>query len=214
MPESYEKTFQKGFMAALAEQLRTALPEKEQSICEDIEAATSELMEQNQTFIKDALSHCHLAMTSLFLAAYQALQERIPDKSSVLKMLRVAFFEGQKWREAKEYFRSLLIGLPDSFTSLVEMSKAKEIQQYGKTFSFEHERDDDNAYFLTVTNCFYHNFFLFHGVTELTPIFCDWDNIWGDELKDGKFGTIFERPTTMGYGDDKCRFQFTRVKIG
>ena len=212
MPTRYEETFKNGFLAVLADRLTAEFPEEKKAIFKEIEKATSDLMEENQTLIEDEQSHCHLAMTSLFLAAYRVLQGTVPDKTSLLDLLRFVFFEGQNWREGKNYIQSLLIELDDSFASLVQMSKDKEIQQYGKTFSFEHERDDDTAYFVNVANCFYHNFFSAHGALELTPIFCDWDNVWGDELKDGKHGTIFERPTTIGYGDDKCRFQFRRVK--
>ena len=75
----------------------------------------------------------------------------------------------------------------------------------------EREVDNRDKYLVNVKKCFYHNFFVANEVPQLTPIFCDFDNVWGDELKKKGINVRFDRPETMGYGGDMCKFQFTRI---
>ena len=46
------------------------------------------------------------------------------------------------------------------------------------------------------------------------PVFCDMDTNWMDAVEPGRHGFRFERPTTMGYGGDRCRFWFIRTSDG
>jgi hypothetical protein len=84
MPTRYEETFKDGFLAVLADRLTAEFPEEKKAIFKEIEKATSDLIEENQTLIEDEQSRCHLAMTSLFLAAYRVLQGAVPDRASLL----------------------------------------------------------------------------------------------------------------------------------
>jgi hypothetical protein len=90
-------------------------------------------------------------------------------------------------------------------------SRTRATHTYGATFEFEHEGDGSGDFFASnVTRCFYHTFFLANGAPELTPVFCDWDNLWAEEIVPARHGLRFARPTTLASGGDMCRFQFHR----
>ena len=58
-------------------------------------------------------------------------------------------------------------------------------------------------------SCFYHNEFLRYGMSELTDIFCE-----SDDLVYGKIpGITWGRTKTIGRGADVCDFTFYRSKL-
>ncbi|MEW5900708.1 MAG: L-2-amino-thiazoline-4-carboxylic acid hydrolase [Acidobacteriota bacterium] len=217
--EKNSQTSEKDFVAqfydryfmTLERRLEDMFPRDAKAIVDDIKKRTDEIKSENTGWISDSPSVFNLSLTAMVVATHRILSKRIANEKDVLKIVRYAFFEGQQERKAKEFFLKAMAESPDAFSELVAVSKAKEAGQYGEAFVFERERDDEGFYFLNVKKCFYHDFFSAQGLPQLTPIFCDWDNVWGDELKDGRYGVIFARPETIGYGGQVCRFQFTRV---
>ncbi|MEW5900556.1 MAG: L-2-amino-thiazoline-4-carboxylic acid hydrolase [Acidobacteriota bacterium] len=200
------------YFMALERRLKDRFPQEAKAVVEVIRKRTEEIKSENKGWISDSPSVFNLNLTAMIVATHQVLSQRIAGEKGVLELVRYAFFEGQQHHRAKEFFLEAMAKSTDAFSELVATSKAKEAGQYGEAFVFERERDDERFYFLNVRKCFYYDFFRAQGLPQLTPIFCDWDNVWGDELKDGRYGVIFERPETIGYGGRVCRFQFTRVK--
>jgi len=200
------------FIKALRQRLGMMFPGEEEKICEEIKADDLAIIAGGQSWVTDTHAELHLMLTSIVLATYRILSQKIPYRETVLDITRYAFFEGQQHAAAKAQFLAMVEKEPDPFAMLVKVSKYKEENQYGKTFVFERERDDEKFYFLNVHKCFYHDFFSAHNAQDLTPVFCDWDDVWGDELKDGRFGVKFERPETLGYGASMCRFQFSKTE--
>ena len=80
-------------------------------------------------------------------------------------------------------------------------------------FTFERVQDDDQAYKLHVNECFFHRFFSENGAPELTKLGCDINANWIDAIDPAKHAARFERPSMLGYGDDKCRFYFYRLPM-
>ena len=93
-------------------------------------------------------------------------------------------------------------------------SRTKEETAYGPSFTFEHERDDQDAFWVKISRCYYHDYFKAHGASELTPVFCDWDANWASAINPRRHGFHFERPTTLGFGDSACYFRYTRGPFG
>ena len=54
------------------------------------------------------------------------------------------------------------------------------------------------------------NFFARNGAPELTRVLCAMDMVWADEMNAGPYNVVFQRPSMMSAGGDKCRFQFRR----
>jgi hypothetical protein len=100
----------------------------------------------------------------------------------------------------------------DPMLMMVSISRKKQKSVYGKTFEFEEETNVAEGIFTNkVKKCLYHDFFRANGAPEMTPVFCAYDDTWGDMLANGEYGVQFERPTTLAAGDDMCRFQFRRT---
>lgn len=219
IPNENKQTSEEDFMAqffdqyfmALERRLKDVFPRGEKAIVNDVKKKTDQIKADNKGWISDPPSSFNLSLTAMVTATHQILSKSIDSEKDVLKIVRYAFFEGQQQDKAKDFFVTTMAKSSDAFLELVAVSKAKEVGQYGEAFVFDRERNDDQFYFLNVKKCFYHDFFSAQRVPQLTPVFCDWDNVWGDELRDGRYGVVFERPETIGYGGRVCRFRFTRV---
>jgi hypothetical protein len=148
-------------------------------------------------------------MTALVLASYRALLSLL-SKEETLALLRTAMIE-PLYESIRQGTAEALDHTPDALAMMATITKEKQQSLYGTGFVFEQERDDPTAFLVNIGRCFYHSFFVANGAPELTPIFCDWDTCWTDAIDPARHGLRFERPTTLGYGGDKCRFYFFRV---
>jgi hypothetical protein len=133
------------------------------------------------------------------------------SQSQALEWVREALIEPS--RKKIIFFTRLTLRLKRDPLPLVSaISKGKQAKAYGAAFEMEHETDDLRSYFTTrVKKCLYHDFFCANGSPEMTRVFCAFDDTWGNVLETGEYGVKFERPTTLGAGDDMCRFQFKRT---
>ncbi len=174
-----------------------------------IQAMQSELEQQHATWIEDEPSQFHLRLMSLLLASYRALSELMP-KEGALALVKAAMLEPSR-QSIQKGVRYALDAATDPMRVLVEASKEREAQFFGRTFTFERPQDDDQAYILHVKRCFYHRFAVANRAPELMQILCEWDWIWAGAIDPAKHGFWFELPTTLGYGDDVCRFCFRRT---
>lgn len=201
--DAYKKTF----FEFLNKKLREIHIQGTDNLEEDIGRLSDEIYAENTSLLIDPQASFHLFMTSLILGTYRYLKTRIEDEDTILKTVQYAFLEPGKDMDVDEFTGKFKTSL-NPFADMVAMAKDKEQSTYGKTFVFEHEKDDSEAFYQNVTRCFYHDFFNTNGVPQLTSIFCSYDFIWMDIFKNGEFGFTVQRPSTFGEGGDKCRFQF------
>lgn len=203
------RAFRKRFYLSLEKAL-TQGGHESQTIRSEIEGEYDRLWKQNQTLLSDRQSRTHLMMTCLVLAAYHRLSQRSLNEEKKLNVLRLAFVEPQKMAVQK-YIRLALKFSRDPFKMVTKTSKDKERKVYGAAFHFDREVDNDSKYRLQVKKCFYNDFFRTNNCPQLTPVFCEFDNIWGDELHGPGVNVVFTRPHTLGYGAKSCVFDFERV---
>jgi L-2-amino-thiazoline-4-carboxylic acid hydrolase len=183
-------------------------PADAESVEQAIRSEQARLADERAAWVTDHLTAAHFEQTSRVLAANRVLTAHLP-KDLALELLRRALVE--PWRELLGGpVGRALDASPDPLLMLVESSKAKEEHVYGPSFEFEREQDDADTYLLNVRRCYFHQYFGAHGVPELTTVFCDWDSSWIGAIDPARHGVRFERPTTLGYGGDCCRFQFRR----
>jgi hypothetical protein len=206
-PEAASQMFQRAFLTVIAQQIADDIlfPELERTILSG--AATLEATHQD--WVKDESSKYNLKMTVLVLSSYRILQLILP-RDEVLALLRTAMIE-PFYKSIRQGTAEALDHTPDALAMMATITKQKQRSLYGTGFVFEHERDDANAFLVNIGQCFYHSFFEVNGAPELTPIFCDWDTCWADAIDPARHGLRFERPSTLGYGGDRCRFYFFRV---
>ena len=205
-----ERSFQKGYLDILQKHLTELSFNQRDEICQQIESLAYTLALDNKAMIVDIAARTHLRMTTLVLASYRVLLPYIKDDESIINILEDTFKSvGQRW--IKLYTRLMLQFSRDPFHTMIEASKKRIENNYGKTFKFEYSGDGQNYFVITTKKCFYYDFFVSNDIPELTRVFCSGDKNWFEEIRPEKHGFQFERPTTLGYGGSECPFQFKRV---
>ncbi len=213
MEEQFGHLFHRNYLDALSEGIERIRPGLASSVRKRVAGLHPSIVEEHGAWVEDLQSEYHLFLAALALAAYRVLSGEIEERDTVCRILGHAYVEGSRRMQPFEpFFEEMLRNSPDPFKTVVQFDKELEEKKYGKTFLFEHARDDDQCLHTHVKRCFYFDFFSYHGVPELTTAFCDADEIWMDVLKDGRFGVRCTRPTTIAYDGDRCRFHFDRIR--
>ncbi|MDA2803248.1 L-2-amino-thiazoline-4-carboxylic acid hydrolase [Nocardiopsis suaedae] len=173
-------------------------------------ARQDEVEAANRSRVVDAPARQNLRMVAALMAAYEALRSRL-GRDAALDLVRVCFNE--PFADAiREGTRARLDDAEDAFSSIVEMSKAREEFAFGKGFVFDRAADDGGRYHVDVHRCFFHEVLSANGAPELTPVLCAFDAAWIEAIDPGGHGFRFERPTTIGTGGTHCPFHFDRTR--
>ena len=80
----------------------------------------------------------------------------------------------------------------------------------GEAFGFEWPRDDATAYHVEIRSCAFVRFCAAEGMPEVGPLLCEFDASWIEAIDTPRHRLRFVRPTTIAWGDDRCRFYFDR----
>nr|BBH87327.1 hypothetical protein KTC_20780 [Thermosporothrix sp. COM3] len=196
-----------GFVRVIEQHIATH-PRKE-ALLTELQQQQAHLEATHQDWIVDMPAKYNLKMVVLVLAAYRVLQKELP-REETLKLIREAFIKPTEGF-VRQFTRQMLDEAADPFQAIINTSKTREQDAFGKGFSFERAQDDKQAYLLNVKRCFYHRFFVANGTPELTRIFCDYDATWIGAIDPKRHGIRFERPSTLGYGATMCPFHFYRT---
>ena len=168
------------------------------------------LVEENRHRIVDRASESHLWLCAAITAAYQVLRSHPTTCEVALSVVREAF----RSTGAKGVGRAMRL-LPklvrDPFRFTINISKKKQSAYYGRTFERVIVQDDNDAYRMTVSKCFYHRFLIDNGAAELGPTFCEKDLDWAAAIDPAIHGFSFNRPTTLLTTGEPCRFEFRRT---
>jgi hypothetical protein len=193
-----------GFLCALVE-----LAPQSVTIDRDaVEKRARRLELEHAARTTDEASFYNLRYACSVLAVYEALTVHLTPAESVV-LLRDAFVRSGE--PVREKTTAALDRSTDAFRELVDVSKKREALQFGSSFQFERERDDDQAYLLNVRKCFWHQFFIAVDHPQLTPVLCEFDRNWFEAISPERHGVRFERKTTLGFGGSHCPFHFFRV---
>lgn len=198
------EAFEEGFYNAL----RIVIPASFEHLLPAIEKKKSELIAQNSHLADAALTQMHIAVTCLALATFEVLLQE-HDRPHSLELTQAAFV-GSVGNKVTSGTKEMINNATDPFQEIVTVSKQREDHYFGRSFSFERQQDDNSAYRLDITGCFYHQLLAAHGAADLTPAFCAFDGNWIEAIDSKTYGFRFERPTTIGWGHDRCRFYFFR----
>jgi 2,2-dialkylglycine decarboxylase (pyruvate) len=178
-----------------------------------IEARVGPIVAQNEDRGKDEPSRRNLFFTSLVLASYRELSDRLGGGPPAVDLLRDTMTELFRPR-IREYIRQRFDVNPDRPSEAFERVAANFLERgqsgFGAGFTYEQEVQTERQSFVNVTSCLFLDFFRANAAPELTPVLCAMDAVWADEFNRGPYNVSFDRPTLMSRGDDKCRFQFTR----
>ena len=205
-----ERSFRKQYLNILRNQMTKLSRNQKNEICRETERLADKLIKENEAMIVDRAARTHIRMTTPVPASYRVLLPHFKDSESVISNREEAFGGiGKRW--IKLYTRLMLRFSRDPFSRIIEVSKKRIENNYGRTFRFEYSGDGQNQFIITTKKCFYHDFFAANDIPELTYGFCNGDKNGFEEIKPEKHGFHFERPTTLGYGGSECPFKFTRT---
>lgn len=178
-----------------------------------IHAQAQVLYDANIDLIVDEPGSSTIRISALALAAYRQLIVCIGDRKQARQLVQAALLRPQK-SQVQSLSRLMLRLSRNPLALMATISKKKQLDAYGKGFTFTTHSDNMKSYYVTyVHRCLYHEFFKANGAAELTLAFCAFDNLWGDLLQNGEYGVYFSRPTTIAAGDDMCRFEFSRAGV-
>lgn len=198
----------RAFLDTIRQRVADSVPV--QQLVEAIQVQQRALEDAYQDWIVDEQAKYNLKTGAIVLATYRFLQRQIPQ-DELLADIHEAFTSPLR-DIVHASTAHMLDNSPDPFRSMVETSKARETHFFGKSFKFEHPRDDENAYYVDITHCLWHSFFVANGTPELTPIFCDFDTNWINAIDPSRHYLCFGRDTTLGYGGTLCPFHFYRLQ--
>jgi hypothetical protein len=205
-PEADNQAVIDGFRAHLRDHLP---PGDAEGLLARIDALRAELEAAAGPWIVDDAARHHLRLTTLVLASHRTLTGHLPE-AAVLDLLDAAFNEPLAGAVREGTARALDSSV-DPYLAMVELTRSREEQFFGRGFTFDRPRDDDAAYFSDVRRCLYHDYLGAHGARELTPIFCRFDASWIGAIDPARHGFSFERATTLGHGGALCPFHFRRT---
>lgn len=158
--------------------------------------------------VPDEAARINTKYVAAVLAGYRALDGSRPD-ADLIGTLTSAFVEPMApW--VRQGTRALLDAADDPFAAMVALARAREIDDFGAAFDFEHPEDDARTFRADVRRCGYHDFFVAHGAPELTPVLCAFDLSWIEAIDPARHGFTFTRSTTIGTGGRTCPFRFAR----
>jgi hypothetical protein len=181
------------------------------ALAREASARRSMLVEENRHRIVDRASESHLWLCAAITAAYHVLRSHSTTRDAALSIVREAFLS----TGAKGVARTVRL-LPklvrDPFKITINVSKKKQSAYYGRTFERVVVQDDNDAYRMTVSKCFYHRFLIDNGAAELGPTFCEKDLDWAAAIDPATHGFSFSRPTTLLTTGEPCRFEFRRTR--
>ncbi|MGW9212658.1 L-2-amino-thiazoline-4-carboxylic acid hydrolase [Embleya sp. NPDC055664] len=195
------------FVAHIANAVRErGLPE---CLPGDATALHRELEVANAHLIDDEPSRHNLRITLALVAAYRILRPHL-DRDDAVALVRDAIVEplGAITESATA---AMLDAAPDPFAAIVALSKSREEESFGRTFTFVRPADDDRRYLLDIHRCFYHDVLVANSAPELTPAMCAFDLNWIRAIDPNRHGLRFDRAGAIGHGDTHCTFHFHRT---
>ena len=174
----------------------------------DVQARILQLVQGDVAVVTDPQSQGHLLACALVQASFECLVAKGVARAVAIELLMAAF-QKPGGLTIKLIMRLALLFSRDKRQMIERETRAKIDTQYGEQFEFE-EESSDISFVSVVKRCAYFDYFQRHQLPELMPIFCAWDALWIDEIKRDRNSNIrFERPTTLGWGGQTCRFEFS-----
>ena len=164
------------------------------------------IFNQEVSAIKDPQSQSFLIMCAYLAAMYEGLLAKGLSQKECLPILSKALIKSAGGKYVK-WFTRFYLWIKRDKRKFVENSSIKTKGLYG-SFLQLHEEYGDNSFTSVVSKCGIHELFKQRDQEELTACFCQWDNLWADEINRQNCGIKFSRPQTIAEGKESCRFEF------
>jgi len=193
--------------------IKSELARAPKPILNEIHKEAFKIKIRNKHHIKDHVSMAHLEFVSKVLAAYQVLLPIINDKEQTINFVKRSVMLGYDTRSLRWPLAAMLYACRNR-TARLQKTFSWLMRQYGTSFYWQSKASDDNRDFtLTISKCFYCEFFKSYDLRELTPILCQLDGIWFEQINPEKHGFKFDKANyqTQGYGAETCIFPIISI---
>lgn len=209
---TWDEQYQKEMIRRIRRRLERRGEPRARTLTQRVTPAIQSIIEANSHMVADEQTRPHLRLTACVLACYQELVPGTMTQDLAIALINDVFTSIGR-TTLRLYTQALLMFSRDPFLALTRAAKQRVLTQYGKAWEFRVVESRD--YFsMTVTKCFYNDFFKAAAVPQLTRVFCRWDENWIEPIDPAKHHILFERPMTIGYGGDECPFTFKRIGVG
>ena len=204
------------FINGLKAEVGSSLKMNPDPIILSIKSESQSIKQANLHLIKDAVSEGHLELTSMILGAYRILNDVLGDQAQTVDFLKRAMMRGTNTLSMRFALWLMLYssaGNPDRLKDVFDWL----MKQYGTTFkwSTQHEETEEkHSFSIEIQRCFYFSFLSANDAPFLTPILCQLDSLWFENIDPRKHGYYFDksRYQTLSYGAPKCVFPIVEVK--
>ncbi|MDR0424725.1 MAG: L-2-amino-thiazoline-4-carboxylic acid hydrolase [Clostridiales Family XIII bacterium] len=162
------------------------------------------LIRENPQTDKSLIRHVHGAILPA-IAIREVLPENGYDKDECIRLIRASALDNA--RPMQKVF-SAAGRLPFFFAFFRVMCKnAMPLMFSDGGWAFQWKTNSKTAIEWDCTQCIYHDLFVQYGVPELTPIFCECDDVIYGNIPTARWG----RSKTIGRGADVCDFRFYKI---
>ncbi len=140
------------------------------------------------------------------IAVYRVLTDHGWERPKAMRLIRASVLEAAR-PMARAFQR--MGKLPFFFLMLRRMCPLSMKSGFGEAgWTMDWKRNDRKVIAWNCTRCFYADVFQEYGVPELTPIFCESDDVVYGRIPGVRWG----RTRTIGRGAEFCDFVFYNVK--
>ncbi len=140
------------------------------------------------------------------LALYRVLREESNDRDAVLAETGSLLAIGATPRALHRSTRALA-HLPRPFAIFRQMLKISLLAYPRQGWEIERGEQSKSSFSFTVSCCFYLDVLSAYGAPELTPLYCQLDDLAYADLSPA---IRWERTKTLGRGGDCCDFRWSR----
>jgi hypothetical protein len=205
-------------MRALKGRLPRLLPALDatriKEITTSIARRTSEIVEDERSWMNDIPTRGQLEWAASVLAAYQAIRPHLDTDDETIDFLADATLAGF----GSIFRRFLARRLPKSIMknrNRAGVPMNAFLEQYGTPWHWRGENRPDGGINVIAKRCFYHGFMTAHGEPGLTRVFCHLDTMWTDRLlkKRGSINLKADEMTSFAEGDDRCCFPLVPLGV-
>lgn len=144
------------------------------------------------------------------LALYQVLRKDSSDRDAALAETGSLLAIGATPRALRRVMR-LLAYLPQPFALFRQILKLSLLAYPRQGWAIEQGEQGTSSFAFTVSRCFYLDILTAYGAPELTPLYCQLDDL---AYADVSPSIRWERTKTLGRGDDRCDFRWSRAEPG
>ena len=165
------------------------------------------IFNEESNAIADVESQRFHIMCSYVVALHDALKKKGYSNNEIIEVLSDSIKKSAGGNYVV-WFTRVMLWFKRNKRKFIEESSIQSKGAYGTFLKMSEEKEKDK--FTSIVHaCGFNDFFVRRKVPHLTRVFCNWDELWANEVNKKKCGIQFRRTSTIAEGDSSCNFEFT-----